>query len=1122
MIEKPSLSQVNGAEDLDQASDSKSEKKKLADQELNNFAIKEVSEKVTDFIDHAEDILRTFEEDKRHSSGEMLCFREDVHELFNELEVAFQVFLFQAQDGKFKNDKERKLAKRKVADMLTKLKKELKKNLSEIEMESYITDALNNQEKQGLTDDETRQWLKKRLKENQYSDIDIRSALKMLKEGADIANSPKEQDNDLTGSTRKQSKEDLNEVFHELEKIREEDEKKLSNEIKQDPRLVEFRNEFDMVMENFEGEGRAVLLENYLTRMKYEGFFDEELVQDIFDELDDIYSTKTKKKRGYSQIKEIKRFHRPFADATIARVARFKDLNAPSLNESDEVFKKKTRQLWKEFAVKGIVKYDEEQKKVLIINFSNLDGKCALGLFEMAHFDIEDVAYIMPDEYMPGRINLDVSDRYGLSIEDGGETVIASHFNPETGKESSATQIVYETLVREGLLKKEEHLDRLVEFVTQIENRSFPEQDKKFRDSYRTMLGMYRYMKFDQLMVYFRDKHKPDEILYDEKVKRDPKTGKDEKKVTKNMLRVYGLKIDKSKQFQDDIESSVSQIKILRQEGFIIDSHKYGKIVIEIGKQIKCGFDAVSAMDYDTIVSWDPAADGFFISSKMPIIDDFRQGKKLHGKMWIKPRITSGKLEMTLAELLDKMTDGDFKPEGGLKKFLIEEDLMIVLKKYAGNQEQKLIELKRICKQMENSGYDNQNVKDDVEKIIKKMEQAAGTPKDTAPVKPSTEPKTADKEGSGTDKKIDAQAESEEPLAEVNEPPGDREPQEAIQEVEPAQSTKLDEDFQEEHPQEITGSQNEDQNLGREYERIGESLEDQKIGQEEQITERHLYMEEESLRELYESGGNVRNHIDQMISLMCTNDRPDFLSSSILVGLSRESGLTQGEVANIYADQYNAIKKFAEKRARFGVEHEIDGSGQQDRNENILGRVSRRMRRFTTALFGPSLEKVKEEEKILRRQFLSPGSPIRKRLVASFIQDISQRARERAERGDVMQMEWQKAGRQKFAQIRIEQCPSNIITAINRTDTSGIEEIRVYDKKSNNTIILDIVRENRQVLNLDSFDRIELNKLTFWLVNQKKLPLGKPEKAAAFFTAAKRQNIKFEIDDLQKFLKEYL
>ncbi|MBU3901614.1 hypothetical protein KKF25_03140, partial [Patescibacteria group bacterium] len=65
------------------------------------------------------------------------------------------------------------------------------------------------------------------------------------------------------------------------------------------------------------------------------------------------------------------------AEITLSKITDYKKLWAETEQEGDEKFKEKTRELWKEFAVHGLVGFDED-KKLTFTNGTDLDGQGCL------------------------------------------------------------------------------------------------------------------------------------------------------------------------------------------------------------------------------------------------------------------------------------------------------------------------------------------------------------------------------------------------------------------------------------------------------------------------------------------------------------------------------------------------------------------------------------------------------------------------------------------------------------------------------------------------------------------------------------------------------------------------
>jgi hypothetical protein len=345
---------------------------------------------------------------------------------------------------------------------------------------------------------------------------------------------------------------------------------------------------------------------------------------------------------------------RKAAEITLARIDNYQDLWAETEQEGDKKFIQKTREVWRDFVVHGMVGIDKKTKKKILLNYTDLDGRCSLGLLKLAGLNTKDVTYVAPGEFRRGKINLDTGGRYGLVLEDRGKTVFMDHHASESGENTSTTKIAYEVLTNLGLLKKEKYLNKLVEFVTEVDNRSYPQAEKYFKDSWRTVLGLQRFIHFKHLLNFFKAGRKPTEIL------------------SKDDLKKFGLK-KRSKEQKEIVESSWAELKKMESAGLIIPSDRYGKIAVDIGKKVKAGFDAARAYGCGGYIIWNPQEKSFFINTQDNLTDNFLQGKKVRQKIWIKPQDDKAHLTVKLKDILEKMTDGKLEPVGKLKEYLEKE-----------------------------------------------------------------------------------------------------------------------------------------------------------------------------------------------------------------------------------------------------------------------------------------------------------------------------------------------------------------------------------------------------------------------------------------------------------------
>ncbi len=349
-------------------------------------------------------------------------------------------------------------------------------------------------------------------------------------------------------------------------------------------------------------------------------------------------------------------FARRGTQITLSKIKNYQDLLAATKQEGDEKFKKKTRELWKEFAVHGKVVNGAEGKPE-ILNFTDLDGKCSLGLLKLAGIKTGDLKYLHPGGHLEGRINIDTGNRHGVILEEEGKTAFIDHHSDESGRASSATKFTYELLASLDLLKKEKYLDELVEFVTQLDNKTFPNEERYFKDSWHTILGLDQFMQFKNLADYFKDGRKPTEILSEQ----------DLKKIGGEQL------VKRSKEQKQKVEDSLKELDRMEDRGLIFSTGRYGNVAVDIGKKVPAGFDAAKAHSCQTYIIWKPETKSFFISSTEEIENIFPQGIKVRKNMWIKPPSDPAPLTVKLGEILEIMTDGKLQPYTDLKNYLEQE-----------------------------------------------------------------------------------------------------------------------------------------------------------------------------------------------------------------------------------------------------------------------------------------------------------------------------------------------------------------------------------------------------------------------------------------------------------------
>jgi hypothetical protein len=311
---------------------------------------------------------------------------------------------------------------------------------------------------------------------------------------------------------------------------------------------------------------------------------------------------------------------RQAARITLDKVSSWEELNAATEEEGNKKFTQKTRELWKEFAVSGVLVFDKEKGGLALRPFTDLDGTCALGILKLAGINIEKLNYVKPGESLKGAINLDTGDQFGVVYDEDSYTAYFDHHKKGVKEVTSTTEILYETMADLGLIKRSKELDRLVDFVTKVDNRQYPPEE--FLKSPKTILGLHRGLTFEQLLAYFKDHESPTEELSPEE------------------LAKYGLK-EASERQQKIVDEAMRKLEEMEKEGKVIDT-AYGKVVINVNNELPVGASA-AYVKFDGIINFTPGK-SFAVTFKEKDIDEKKireklgdkfQGKIIRGKMWI-------------------------------------------------------------------------------------------------------------------------------------------------------------------------------------------------------------------------------------------------------------------------------------------------------------------------------------------------------------------------------------------------------------------------------------------------------------------------------------------------------
>jgi len=350
---------------------------------------------------------------------------------------------------------------------------------------------------------------------------------------------------------------------------------------------------------------------------------------------------------------------REAAGYTIGKLGDFNEVNkrlhADTLEEGEKKFEEVTKEIWTEFAVHGYVKVNKKGAPYVEAE-TDIDGKTALGLFEQAGFSVGIPKFVKPGDIENGRVNLDTGEMDGStyipSAEVNQRTLVIDHHAADSSITSSAAAETYEILVGLGYLEKSETFDKMIDFISQVDNCRYATSVEDYQNSHKNLYGLSRYLTFESLYKFFQDGKDPAADLSEED------------------LRNYGISAENVTAKVKNIEWSEKKIAEAEADGFVLQSDKYGKILIDIDKKIPGSFDAVRSHGYDTYVIWTPGEASFFISSNKGIQDNFTGGKIIRRNMSIKPRHDGQPLETTLNKILKSMVGGEIGASGKLAEYL--------------------------------------------------------------------------------------------------------------------------------------------------------------------------------------------------------------------------------------------------------------------------------------------------------------------------------------------------------------------------------------------------------------------------------------------------------------------
>jgi hypothetical protein len=316
------------------------------------------------------------------------------------------------------------------------------------------------------------------------------------------------------------------------------------------------------------------------------------------------------------------------------------------------------------------------KKEMVTVPGPDLDGRVALYLLELAGIKYSGVLTVPKGGTVTGKVHIDTGPYEGPTITEDGSIYFSGHGEKKPEKPTSASKMLYETLVRGRFLEPQPWLDRLTQFATEFDNLNYPLDEEFFRKYWwRTLYGVHRNLPVEMLVQFFkegRDPRKPFEAEYAKSViikteeggikRHKPKKGESEGRPV--------TLFDLTRLSRHLVEKSIAQIetfrKVAKKAGLPQETDELGKIVFNIigpgeRNRIPEGYAAVKALGYDTYILWDENYKSFFVNTAGNVEEVYKKIKAkipaaqmIRGAMILLPRTAEDK-SATLEKLLESL-----------------------------------------------------------------------------------------------------------------------------------------------------------------------------------------------------------------------------------------------------------------------------------------------------------------------------------------------------------------------------------------------------------------------------------------------------------------------------------
>lgn len=255
-------------------------------------------------------------------------------------------------------------------------------------------------------------------------------------------------------------------------------------------------------------------------------------------------------------------------------------------------------------------------------------------------------------------------------------TTVADHHGEGSDAAPSTSGEIYRGLVGLGLLEKKTASDRAVDFLDAVDNGQLPVEIKKgegrkiFQEQYaKSFYGLERFLNGRSILRFFEDNEgkkrgeaKPTPLtpLSNEQRKRfdfkgfyySKKAQKDDKlKEVDKQKYIDGV----TNKLQEEVDLSIAAIDDLISRGCVLETEKYGRILVDIGGTVPLTGKAARFFDFDGYVGWKPEDNFFQVSTNERMNFDLSEGITVRK---LKMGRSGEPLKIELKEIIEKLMDG--------------------------------------------------------------------------------------------------------------------------------------------------------------------------------------------------------------------------------------------------------------------------------------------------------------------------------------------------------------------------------------------------------------------------------------------------------------------------------